>query len=252
MQASTDQLHKFFVDFYAAAAANSLHGLLLATSELLNRPRVGVTVAQRETGKRLEASSVGSPDAKIREYIRHHESKDIIFARAQRMAPNRPVPRNAIVAWAELEKSETYNGFHRSAGIEDLWALAIDEGPVRMLVQIYQNVGEHRIEADEVRALSQLVPHFQTALRLSRSPAGGSRPGMPLTAEALQRTYNLTPSEARVALMLCAGLPTKEIVNQLERRPSSVRSQLKSVFAKTDTHSQVELVHMLLSPPKAP
>jgi DNA-binding CsgD family transcriptional regulator len=57
----------------------------------------------------------------------------------------------------------------------------------------------------------------------------------------------LTPAEARVALLLCAGLPAKRIVKELQLRPSTIHSQVKSIFAKTGASSQVELVRMLLS-----
>ena len=42
-------------------------------------------------------------------------------------------------------------------------------------------------------------------------------------------------------------MPTKDIGDRLLLKPDSVRSHLKAVFAKTGAHSQVELVHMLLS-----
>ena len=247
MKTSLDQLHRFFADFYSAAATSSLEKLLAATSELLGRPRMGVTLTQRDTLKRLATAGVGSPEARVREYRRYYESKDVLFDRAQRIAPNVLLHRDSIIAWSEFEKSVVYNEFHRPVGIEDIYALAVDEGPVRMVVLSFQNVGEHPIEADEVRAFAELAPHFQTALRLRLRSSAAAGSGLSWSPQALRQAFGLTPSEARVALMLCSGLPTKDIVDQLQLRPDSVRSQLKSVFAKTDTHSQIELVHMLLS-----
>jgi DNA-binding CsgD family transcriptional regulator len=70
-----------------------------------------------------------------------------------------------------------------------------------------------------------------------------------LPEEWLQQLYGLTPAESRLALLLAAGNAPKEAAQQLQVGISTVRSQLKSIFAKTDTNRQSELVRLLLMSP---
>jgi DNA-binding CsgD family transcriptional regulator len=50
-------------------------------------------------------------------------------------------------------------------------------------------------------------------------------------------------------VLLAGGIDPKEAAAQLEVALSTVRSQLKSIFAKTDTSRQSELVRLLLLGP---
>lgn len=54
--------------------------------------------------------------------------------------------------------------------------------------------------------------------------------------------WALTPTEARVTLLLASGLVPKEIAATLGRSVATVRVHLKSVYAKTGTFGQRELV----------
>jgi DNA-binding CsgD family transcriptional regulator len=62
----------------------------------------------------------------------------------------------------------------------------------------------------------------------------------------ISTTFDLTPAEARVASLLVSGLPVKRIARELKVGLSTVRTQLKSVFEKTGTHRQSELMRVLL------
>ncbi|WP_114417403.1 helix-turn-helix transcriptional regulator [Marinospirillum perlucidum] len=61
--------------------------------------------------------------------------------------------------------------------------------------------------------------------------------------------FHLTPAEARVALLLAQGMSIEAIANYLQRQNTTVRTQLKSVFSKTGTNSQGQLVSLLLTSP---
>lgn len=69
---------------------------------------------------------------------------------------------------------------------------------------------------------------------------------------ALHSCYGLTPAEARVALLLADGHSPKQISAMLAVTGHTIRSQLKSVFAKTGVRRQSELVALILTskPPK--
>jgi DNA-binding CsgD family transcriptional regulator len=66
------------------------------------------------------------------------------------------------------------------------------------------------------------------------------------SAAILAKTFRLTPSEAKVACIIARGAPPDIAARKLKISRETARNQLKSVFAKTDTHRQSELVALLL------
>lgn len=58
--------------------------------------------------------------------------------------------------------------------------------------------------------------------------------------------YGLTRAEARLAVCLGSGLQLAEAAVRLGVRVGTARNQLKSIFQKTETHSQAELIALLL------
>jgi DNA-binding CsgD family transcriptional regulator len=64
-------------------------------------------------------------------------------------------------------------------------------------------------------------------------------------AHILQGLFDLTPAEARVASALVAGSQVNEIGKLLRVSEATIRTQLKSVYAKTGTGRQAELVSLL-------
>jgi DNA-binding CsgD family transcriptional regulator len=81
-----------------------------------------------------------------------------------------------------------------------------------------------------------------TALVLIIDPEHESEP----PAALLRRLYGLTKSEADVALCIVRGADPKQIAEELSISAATVRTHLKHVFEKTDTHRQAELVRHLL------
>lgn len=61
--------------------------------------------------------------------------------------------------------------------------------------------------------------------------------------------YQLTPKEKRITQHIVQGLSPQQIANKLHVSYNTVRSQLKSVFQKTSTNKQSELVNLVLSGP---
>jgi DNA-binding CsgD family transcriptional regulator len=68
----------------------------------------------------------------------------------------------------------------------------------------------------------------------------------PKTCHKLKDFQPLTPSEARLACIIARGAPPAVAARELKIARETARNQLKSVFAKTDTHRQSELVALLL------
>lgn len=70
-----------------------------------------------------------------------------------------------------------------------------------------------------------------------------------LDFSALQLQFGLTPAELEVCTQLARGLTLPEIAERHGKSRETVRSQLKQVFSKTGTSTQVELVLTLLTHP---
>jgi DNA-binding CsgD family transcriptional regulator len=66
-------------------------------------------------------------------------------------------------------------------------------------------------------------------------------PSLPM----LEQAFGLTPAEARIAKRLLCAKSLNEIAEEFSVTVGTVRSQLKSIFAKTHTHRQSELVALL-------
>lgn len=75
-----------------------------------------------------------------------------------------------------------------------------------------------------------------------------SRGTRPLSEASLRRQFCLTPAEAQIALGLADGETLAAIAETRGVSVSTARGQLKSVFAKTGTHRQAELITLLIAP----
>ncbi|KQQ19557.1 UNVERIFIED_ORG: DNA-binding CsgD family transcriptional regulator [Methylobacterium sp. SuP10 SLI 274] len=65
------------------------------------------------------------------------------------------------------------------------------------------------------------------------------------SADVLRKLFSLTPSEARLAIEMACGKSAEEIAAAAQVTVSTVRKQLATVFSKTNTHRQAELVALL-------
>ena len=116
-----------------------------------------------------------------------------------------------------------------SLAMEPIIVPRMDKLPV--IVRIWPFEGPSHLPEQDVRALLTLN-------------ALGPRPGPP--AEIIAKTFRLTPSEAKLACIIARGAPPAIAARELKISQNSACNQLKSVFAKTDTHRQSELVALLL------
>ena len=70
-------------------------------------------------------------------------------------------------------------------------------------------------------------------------------PGRVPTAEVLQGLFDLTPAEARVARAIAERRTVEAIAGMLGVSRETVRTQLKSVLAKTGMARQADLAALL-------
>lgn len=62
----------------------------------------------------------------------------------------------------------------------------------------------------------------------------------------IARAFGLTRAEARLASLVASGMVPDQAARRIGVSRETARSQLKAVYAKTDTHRQSELVALLL------
>lgn len=72
-----------------------------------------------------------------------------------------------------------------------------------------------------------------------------TRQASKLSSDLLKTLYKLTPSEIRLAEGVVDGLTPAEAATKFGVSINTTRSQLRSLFAKTDTQRQAELVRLL-------
>ncbi|MEM5326581.1 helix-turn-helix transcriptional regulator [Paraburkholderia sp. JHI2823] len=67
--------------------------------------------------------------------------------------------------------------------------------------------------------------------------------------QVLATAFDLSPAECRIALLLAEGLTQKEIAAHVGVQHDTVRKQLQSIFQKTATRRQPDLLRLLLNLP---
>jgi DNA-binding CsgD family transcriptional regulator len=83
--------------------------------------------------------------------------------------------------------------------------------------------------------------HLRGALILVIDPEQERAPAQSM----LQAVFRLTPAEARLAIGIARGRDLEAIANELGITVATIRTQLKAVFAKTNTSRQSELAVLL-------
>lgn len=90
---------------------------------------------------------------------------------------------------------------------------------------------------------SPLVVDWQRPLALLMAHDPNATEAQPL--DVLAALYGLSPAECRLAALLLEGATPSEAAARLSVQVSTVRTQLKSMFWKTGTHRQGELLKLL-------
>lgn len=68
-----------------------------------------------------------------------------------------------------------------------------------------------------------------------------------LDGDLLKKAYGLTPAEVRLAEMLVECLTIEETANRLAVGRSTVKTQLQSIYIKTNTNNRAKLMKLIMS-----
>lgn len=78
------------------------------------------------------------------------------------------------------------------------------------------------------------------ALIITKDPEKGRTGG----ACGFARLYGLTPAEGRLAHLILDGSGLAEAAQRIGVSRNTARTQMKQIYAKTDTHSQADLIRL--------
>jgi DNA-binding CsgD family transcriptional regulator len=125
---------------------------------------------------------------------------------------------------------------------------------VATLASLEEFRGVGSIALPAIEATPAAVLHVVPARGLAQDIFGGSTvvliitpvsAAAPPTVGLLQVLFDLTPAEARVAARLSTGETIQTLAAALSVSPKTIRVQLRSIFAKTGTGRQTDLVNLL-------
>ena len=111
------------------------------------------------------------------------------------------------------------------------------DGPA---LTLERSAGRSALEIEVTRVAGALFNEPQ-ALVYVRDPDRGAE----LSAQALRRLYGLTRTEAAVTSLIARGMNHADAARELGVSVCAVRFHLKSIYAKTATQRQAELVYLL-------
>ncbi|MEM9426219.1 MAG: helix-turn-helix transcriptional regulator [Pseudomonadota bacterium] len=84
---------------------------------------------------------------------------------------------------------------------------------------------------------------------IAKNPSDGSRPRWDKPILGMANPAGLSRAEFRVCVLLSRGLSVKAVSDELGLSENTVRSHLRSIYAKTETGGLSELIYLILSIP---
>ncbi|MGU3359063.1 LuxR family transcriptional regulator [Methylobacterium sp. M6A4_1b] len=144
-------------------------------------------------------------------------------------------------------------------GQQELGSLGIPspEGSRRALRSLLKQAGQAlQIESETWVTVSRSTgaPLVLHTIPLAQTGSPGSRTVIILvdlrhsprpTLNVLQKLFDLTPAEARLAIEIVSGRTLSEASTKMGLSSATLRTQLSAVFTKTQTRRQAELVALL-------
>ena len=66
----------------------------------------------------------------------------------------------------------------------------------------------------------------------------------------IKRRYRLSPRELQVAALVCSGYTNDGIANELQVRPGTVKTHLRSIFGKTNARTKITMLLIFVAATK--
>lgn len=144
-------------------------------------------------------------------------------------------------------------------GLQDggaITALPFDADDVETLRAVVRKVAAGGAEQVVIMRIRSITTGSPVIVRIT-AVESAARPPLALVtstelvwphgfADTVQEAFGLTRAEVAIVQGITLGLPLKTIADDRGRSVETVRTQLRSILAKTETHSQSELVRVVL------
>ena len=197
-----------------------LESRLASLDALVDRLSAPVLLVDR-SGALLHVNSAGAEELRRADYLALREG--------------RVHPRNA-------RQEGRFADLLAAASSDDRKATASKEGSAIRLLDAEGRSAALLAQALRGQSSRGGLPQADLALFLIRADDE-----QPISADRLRLLFGLTPAETRLAEQLARGMNLAEIGERLCLSRETCKSQLRSIFGKTRTNRQGELVAVLLS-----
>jgi DNA-binding CsgD family transcriptional regulator len=200
--------------------------------------------------------------------IEAHLARATVFLDRLEAAQDQPVVRSVL---EDIPRSAAFlsdggallAGCNRAARV----AFAVAEGGAfadlpfeaedrALLAGVIRRVASRKAEKVVTLRIRSTVTGSPVILRVSPVDGGEARPlALVVSTElvwpdgfqtTVQEAFGLTTAEVEIVRGVTLGLPLRDIAEARGRSLETVRTQVRSVLAKTETHSQSELVRVVL------
>jgi pimeloyl-ACP methyl ester carboxylesterase/DNA-binding CsgD family transcriptional regulator len=200
--------------------------------------------------------------------IEAHMARATVFLDRYEAAADEAPPRSPL---ADIPRSAaflsdggaTIHAANRPAeqafGIRDgepFASLPFDAEDLALLSGAIRRVASRKAEKVVTLRMRSNVTGSPVILRVSPVEGGGARPlALVMSTElvwpegfatTVQEAFGLTAAEVEIVRGVTLGLPLRDIAEARGRSVETVRTQVRSVLAKTETHGQAELVRVVL------
>ena len=141
-------------------------------------------------------------------------------------------------------QSELYRLYYRPHGVvhHAYRDLRLHDRPARLVIG--RNVEAPDFDADELDIIDRLANHLERSCNLAQPRPPSVEAGDSLAQAA--RIFAFTPAELRLVRPLSTGSGLHNAADQLGITINTAKSRLRVIFEKTGTHSQAQLVRVLL------
>ncbi len=200
--------------------------------------------------------------------IEAHMARATVFLDRYEAAGAVPEPRSVLEdiprsAAFLSDGGSTIAGCNRAAGVafgitegEAFAKLPFDEEDRELLSGVIRKVAARKAEKVATLRIRSVVTGSPVILRVSPVEGGAGRPlALVVSTElvwpegfaaTVQEAFGLTAAEVEIVRGVTLGLPLRDIAEARGRSLETVRTQVRSVLAKSETHSQAELVRVVL------
>lgn len=152
----------------------------------------------------------------------------------------------AILPEKEFKKTEYYHDFWKAFGLgETIGGLLVTKCGITVQIGLPREIDAKYYNNREVRLLRYYCKHIIRAIELE-GYIGSSLP-QGIYESGLSAKFGLTQAEAQLVLTLFKVNSLQQAAITLSRSYHTARTQLKSVFKKTETSNQIELIKRLIS-----